>query len=378
MIVLSISKDTGDDGVMPISCLTLTSLEIPFRQAFTHASATRTRTETVLVRAESDSGLTGIGEGCPRHYVTGETVASAQSFFQDHRTEWMTFTTIEDLRTWTTTHVGLIDRNPAAWCAVETAFLDLLGRESGRPIELMLGGTFLSGPFQYSAVLGAENLASFEKQLHQYLAVGFTDFKLKVTGDFPADLQRVAALKAAKQSSLRVRLDANNLWQSVHEACDYLQRLDGQFLAVEEPLRVGDYDGCRSLSQAIGVPIILDESFVRAGQFSIIQDAPSLWIVNLRVSKMGGLLRALTVAAQAEALGISIVVGAQVGETSILTRTALTVANQYRGILMAQEGAFGTHLLEYDICDPPLMFGKAGRLSDISFYDRPGLGLTFS
>jgi L-alanine-DL-glutamate epimerase-like enolase superfamily enzyme len=93
---------------------------------------------------------------------------------------------------------------------------------------------------------------------------------------------------------------------------------------------------------------------------------------------MGGLLRALTVAAQAEALGISIVVGAQVGETSILTRTALTVANQYRGILMAQEGAFGTHLLEYDICDPPLMFGKAGRLSDISFYDRPGLGLTFS
>jgi len=378
MIVSSILKDTGDDGVMPISCLTLTSLEIPFRQAFTHASATRTKTETVIVRAESDSGLTGIGEGCPRHYVTGETVASAQSFFQDHRAEWKNFTTIEDLRTWTTTYADLIDRNPAAWCAVETACLDLLGRESGRPIELVLGGTCLSGPFQYSAVLGAENLASFEKQLHQYLAVGFTDFKLKVTGDFPADLQRIEALKAAKKSDLRVRLDANNLWQSVHEACDYLQRLDGHFLAVEEPLRVGDYDGCRLLSQAIGMPIILDESFVRAGQFSIIQDAPSLWIVNLRVSKMGGLLRALTVAAQAKAFGIPIIVGAQVGETSILTRTALTVADQYRGILMAQEGAFGTHLLEYDICDPSLMFGKAGRLSDISFYDRPGLGLSFS
>ena len=378
MNVPSISKDTGDNRVVQISHLTLMPLEIPFRQAFTHASATRTKTETVLVRAESAGGLTGIGEGCPRHYVTGETVASAQGFFQAHRSEWMNITTIEDLRTWTTTHADLIDRNPAAWCAVETACLDLLGRESGRPIELMLGGTHLFGPFQYSAVLGAENLPAFEKQLQQYLALGFTDFKLKITGDFPSDLQRIAALKAAKKSDLRVRLDANNLWQSVHEARDYLQRLDSQFLALEEPLQVGDYYGSRSLSKAIGIPIILDESFVRAGQFSIIQDAPSLWIVNLRVSKMGGLLRALTVAAQAKALGIRIVVGAHVGETSILTRTALTVADQYRGILMAQEGAFGTHLLEYDICDPPLMFSKAGRLSDISFYGRPGLGLSFS
>jgi len=51
-----------------------------------------------------------------------------------------------------------------------------------------------------------------------------------------------------------------------------------------------------------------------------------------------------------------------VGETSILTRAALTIANSYRDIVIAQEGAFGTHLLEKDICEPSIMFGAGGIL----------------
>ena len=53
------------------------------------------------------------------------------------------------------------------------------------------------------------------------------------------------------------------------------------------------------------------------------------------------------------------------GETSILTRAALTVANCARDILIAQEGAFGTHLLRRDITDPPIMFGEGG-IVDVS------------
>ncbi|MEE9280638.1 MAG: hypothetical protein V3V67_10730, partial [Myxococcota bacterium] len=59
---------------------------------------------------------------------------------------------------------------------------------------------------------------------------------------------------------------------------------------------------------------------------------------------------------------IPVIVGAQVGETSLLTRAALSVAQAARGILVAQEGAFGTLLLERDVCDPPLMFGPGGVL----------------
>lgn len=363
---------------MRMRSLTMTSLEIPFRQAFTHASATRTKTEAMLVRAESARGLVGMGEGCPRHYVTGEAVAGAQEFFRRHRAEWVTCSTVDDLQAWGAAHTDLIDRNPVAWCAVETACLDLLGKELEQPIEVVLGGRPLSGPFQYSAVLGGERFSSFEKQLRQYLAAGFTDFKLKVMGDLQADRERVAALTATGTPGLRVRLDANNRWHRVDEACEYIQSLQGSFTALEEPLRVGDYEGCRAFSRHCGVPIILDESFVRAGQFPLIENEPSLWILNIRVSKMGGLLRACTVAARAKAAGIPIVVGAQVGETSILTRVALAVADRYRDIVIAQEGAVGTYLLEYDLCEPPLMFGRGGCLVDTVFYGRSGLGLSFA
>lgn len=77
-----------------------------------------------------------------------------------------------------------------------------------QPIEVVLGGTPLSGPFQYSAVLGGEKFSSFEKRLHKYLDVGFTDFNFEVIGDLEADRERVAALKAAGMPGLCVRLDA--------------------------------------------------------------------------------------------------------------------------------------------------------------------------
>ena len=361
---------------MLIKGLSVEPLEIPFKQAFAHASAVRAETESVLVTLSSANGLEGIGEGCPRHYVTGETIDSIGRFIEAHREQWMAFASVQDLKHWASLHSSVIDQNPAAWCAVETACLDLFGKEAGLPIEVLLGCPPLSGLFQYSAVLGADNLASYEKQLQRYRAAGFTDFKVKVTGGLREDVDKLARLAATQDSKIRVRLDANNLWNEAESALSYLKQLPGRFTAVEEPLKVGDYDGCRRLAQMLKTPIIVDESFLRVDQFpAILHDPPSTWIVNIRVSKMGGVLRSLAVAKRAKEIGIPIIIGAQVGETSVLTRAALAVANTYRDILVAQEGAFGTLLLERDICNPSLMFGAGGQL-DARAVNRPGLGLT--
>ncbi len=361
---------------MSIKRLSVESLKIPFKQAFVHASAVRAETESVLVTIAGANGLEGIGEGCPRRYVTGETVDSIQSFIETRRESWMAFTSIQDLNRWINEHAPIIDQNPAAWCAVETACLDLFGKEAGLPIEALLGLPPLSGLFQYSAVLGTDNLQSFEKQLQRYQAVGFADFKVKVTGRLQEDVDMLARLAATQDPKRRVRLDANNLWTDAQTALSYLKQLPGRFAAIEEPLKVGDYDGGRWLARALKIPIILDESFLRLDQFAAVQnDPPSTWIINIRVSKMGGILRALAVAKRAKELGIPVIIGAQVGETSVLTRAALTVANSCRDNVLAQEGAFGTLLLERDICVPPLMFGAAGQL-DAKAVSGPGLGLT--
>ena len=65
---------------MPRRRITIATAPIPFRSAFRHASATRRVAENVIVRIEDDDGLVGLGEGCPRAYVTGETAATALEF----------------------------------------------------------------------------------------------------------------------------------------------------------------------------------------------------------------------------------------------------------------------------------------------------------
>ena len=58
--------------------------------------------------------------------------------------------------------------------------------------------------------------------------------------------------------------------------------------AVEEPLTAGDLAGFERVSEECGVRIILDESLLRASQLDALSH-PERWIVNVRVSKMGGI-----------------------------------------------------------------------------------------
>ena len=363
---------------MPLTTLTMKALEIPFKQAFAHATATRSCTQGVLVKAGLSERIVGVGEGCPRIYVTGETIESAIAFFQTYFSELKQFDGLKEMQEWMAIRQKDIDANPAGWCALELAFLDVWGKDAGQSIEALLGLNELTGSFQYSAVLGTQSLGTFQKQMRQFMALGFTDFKVKITGDLESDRQKINLLKSNPVKKLRIRIDANNLWKKADEAIRYLQHFDYPFFAVEEPLQVGDYEGCRIISQKLNIPIILDESFLRVDQFQYLQADPRTWIINLRISKMGGILRSLAIAEHAKMLGIPIIIGAQVGETSILTRAALAVANQFREILHAQEGAFGTYLLEHDIIEAPLMFGKDGKLASQPLSSQPGLGLTFA
>lgn len=361
--------------------LTLYQISIPFKAKFRHASAERAETSSIWVEAKSEDGITGYGESCPRPYVTGETIASALAFFSQYqvgiRNAIHSFTT---MKIWMANHRSEIDNNPAAWCAIELAILDMLAKHEGQSIESFLEVPPLQETYQYSAVLGDAEIESFKLSLGQYLFLGFTDYKLKLSGDLAHDQAKMTELKRNASHLHRVRLDANNLWTSADQAISYLHALDYPFFAIEEPLKINAYSDLTIIAEALNCKIILDESFLRIEQFKSLVQSPEHWLINLRVSKMGGLLRSLAIIESARTMNIGLIVGAQVGETSLLTRAGLTVANAAQSILQAQEGAFGTHLLENDICSPPLMFSKAGALntSHFSLLDRPGLGFYLS
>ena len=362
---------------MRVRRLEVFSFPVPFRAVFRHASASRARAENLIVAAHADSGEVGYGEGCPRVYVTGETVRGGAAFIRAHAASIAdAVRSARDLRAWTDAHRALIDRHPAAYCAVELALLDLLGKVGGRPLEEVMGLAPLSGRFVYSAVIGDAPYPAYWWQFRRYWRSGFRDFKVKVSGDLVRDRRKMRVFRHRADPALRVRLDANNLWAAADECIRHVAGMDYGACAIEEPLRAGDLEGCERVGAACGVRIILDESLLRGEQLDVLVE-PDRWIVNLRVSKMGGLIRSLEVAEAAARRGVGIIVGAQVGETSILTRAALTLMQAARSDLVASEGAFGTHLLRRDLASESLMFGDGGTIvvDRLDLGTGPGLGL---
>lgn len=352
----------------------LATFPTSFRVAVRHASAVRCATENVIVRVRTASGAVGVGEACPRRYVTGETMESVRTFLRGAAPEVAASAeTVDGLRSWIAAHRDRIDANPAAFCALELALLDALARHQRVSLERLLGCPELNGTFRYTAVIGDSGRWVYALLLQRYLSRGVRDFKLKLSGDLARDRRKLSRL-GRRGAGIRVRVDANNLWTDAEACIEHLKALDYRFMAVEEPLRANDLDGFARVGAALGTPIVIDESGLRAEHLDQLPGPTDRWILNCRVSKMGGLLRSLETVDAARALGMAVIVGAHVGETSILTRAALTVAAHAREALLAQEGAFGTKLLRRDLASPVLMFGRRGELDIARVLDPAAAG----
>lgn len=353
------------------------SLRLPFKEGFSHASASRLETETFWVTA-SDGEVAGDGESCPRSYVTGEDLDSCNSFFTEFRKEWeASIADLSDLKIWSEKNRPRIDRSPAAWCAVELALLDLLARRRGLAVESLLALPFQREVQSYTAVVGDEAPEAFHKKLQRYRALGFRDFKIKLARDAASNEAKLGILKEYLPE-IRVRADGNHCWPDLAAATEALESFQFPFTAIEEPIAGATFAELLELFHRTGTRVLLDESFLRRAQFREIASRPEAFLLNVRVSKMGGLLRSEEICREAGFFGIPYVIGCQVGETSLLTRAALALPVS-GGVAGLREGAFGTHLLKEDICGNPIQFGAEGKLfpdlESYRFYEKKGWGL---
>jgi len=149
------------------------------------------------------------------------------------------------------------------------------------------------------------------------------------TGVLTHDCTKFSHFEKLPSPDTRIRADANNLWRGYSDTVEYMRVLDAVTWAIEEP-----FANMAMISRDINQRIILDESSLRQQQFDYLDDA-SPWIINVRVSKTGGLIRAKAIAEEAGKHNIPLIVGAQVRETSVLTRAGLTIANAYSDNVLA-------------------------------------------
>ncbi|MDY6792076.1 MAG: enolase C-terminal domain-like protein [Thermodesulfobacteriota bacterium] len=346
-------------------------LRVKLKTTVRHSSATRNEGESVWVKAERNE-IAGYGEGCPRSYVAGDDLESSVRWARENFSSGkVNFNTFEDIIRWTEKNSNLIDRYPSAWCAIEMALLDLFSREKNCSVETLVGMKGCRYRGRYTAVLGDDQKWKFTNQAEQYIIRGISDFKIKINGSLEKDRERLKALKDLCKHhnvrNVRIRLDANNFWAGrSEEAINYLNALNCPIFAIEEMVGSHDTEDISKVSLATGLPVILDESLCTFNDLSHYIDLPGKFIANIKVSRVGGIIRALRLIEELKKLGWPMIVGCHVGETSLLTRAALIPAYAAGDSLIAQEGAFGDYLVEKEPVDPILKFGQNGIL-DLSY-----------
>jgi len=334
----------------------------------------RATTQNIIVRLTDTDGLTGYGEGCPREYVTGETTDTVATFIREYGTEITeAVSDLHSLQHWISRNEKLIDENPSAFSAIEIAMIDLLAKQEQVSAEQLLNIPDLTDNLPFTAVIGDCSVRKMHLITTVYRLYGFKEYKVKLSGDIAKDQKRFSAIP----STSRIRVDANNLWRKPKACIDYCKQLNCSIWAIEEPVKAFDYTGMTTIASALDTKIIVDESLYTQSHHLPLQNNPEQFIANIRVSKCGGILRAIALANKCIQSNCDVILGAHVGETSLLTRAALVVGQGLQAPSIAREGAFGKILLKRDIAVDDLKFGRGGILRPASYQlaSKTGLGL---
>ena len=347
-------------NIVSAKCL---PVRLDFRMDVIHSLASRYHTVNVCVVLESDSGFVGYGECVPRSYVTGETPESVLQVLS----EILQSITGENLSSPEKVLSLLVDvgtsetgtRNPSAICALELSLLDLAGKHWNVSVSDLLGLTRKATPLFYSLVVPLLPVGDLHKFLEPTKIYRFAHVKVKVDTQNPAE--RVRTVKDILGSGVEIRVDANCSWNSADAPGFFRELADLGVVSVEQPLPADDLYGMAELRKSGTVPITLDESVLNPSDVECAASAGAGDIINARISKCGGLLGVLRVIEAAHSSGLDVQLGAQVGESCILSAAGVCLAAgtfSFRWL----EGFFGTHLLVKDLCSADIRFGHGGRV----------------
>lgn len=350
-------------------------LRIPFRSRFSHALASRDRTDSVLLALTDAEGRVGYGEGTPRPYVTGETAdrVGRTLLAAAGRLVGADLPTVHALQERLDADPTLASA-PSARCALELALLDLMGKTSHQPVLDLLGTPRAERVF-YSAVVGTDHPEQLAKLAQRIAQVGVRQVKLKVGADAARNREAVRLLRGILGEGVELRADANAAW-SLDEAPAHLATLaDEGVFHVEQPLSAADRDAWLALRTRIGrdVRVCADESVCTLADARWLAEHRAVDGFNLKVSKHGGIGPTLAVHELATQNGLFCQLGCHVGETSLLSAAGRLVA-ALTGDLRACEGSYGLLLLENDLTPAPLQAGFEG-VGTLAELRRPGLGV---
>ena len=272
---------------MRIDQIDLRIVRLPLVRPFQTSSSRKAHLDHILVRVDA-GGSEGWGEcASPSDpYYCPETTETCWHILKDFLVpavlgrEW---STIDEL----VAFYRPVKGNRFARAGLEMACWDALARRSGVPLHAMLGGTrseIVSG-----VSLGIEStIESLFDQVDRYLEEGYRRIKLKIAPGWDVDVVRQVR---ERHPSALLQVDANSAYTL--DDLPTLRALDDfDLLLIEQPLAHDDIIDHARLQAEIRTPICLDESIHSADDARKALELGACRVINIKVSRLGGLLEA--------------------------------------------------------------------------------------
>jgi L-alanine-DL-glutamate epimerase-like enolase superfamily enzyme len=161
--------------------------------------------------------------------------------------------------------------------------------------------------------------------------------------------------------------DANTGWLQ-HDAMKVVQALEGEKVYIEAPCKT--YEACLAVRRNTRNPFVLDEVITGVGPFLRAYHDGAMDVVNIKISRVGGLTKAMQLRNLCESLGIAMTLEDSWGG-DITTATIAHLVGSTRPAFLFTSTDFNSYIDKVIAPDAPRR--KEGRLAVPT---APGLGIT--
>ncbi len=243
--------------------------------------------DSTVIGVETDTGLVGYGEVCPLGpFYLPAYADGVRAGLRELGPHLLGFDPRE-LAKLNHRMDAALKGHPYVKSGIDMACWDLLGKATGLPVCILMGGRFGPSVRLYRAI-SQEAPQEMARKVAAYRAEGYTRFQLKVGGDPDQDIDRIRAVRAMLQPSDRLVADANTGWTQ-HEAMRVVRAVREVDVYIEQPCL--SYEECLSVRRHCDHPFVLDENVDSLDMLLRARSEMAMDVVNLKISKLGGLTK---------------------------------------------------------------------------------------
>lgn len=357
---------------MKITGFSCIRVNIPYRKPFTISGGSNMEGEHVIVAIDTDDGIVGYGESAPMVTYSGETQSDTYHALTEYLGKEIIGFSPFDFEKIHAHMNKILPEHYFAKAAIDIALYDVIGKKLNLPVYQLLGGK-VRDRVDIAWVVGIGTIDQMVEEAVHSVKKGFKTIKLKVGNEPSLDLEIIKEVRQAVGPDVLIRVDANQGYD-VSKAIRTIRRMEKyEIEMVEQPVKKWDLLGLARVTEAVDIPIEVDESMFTLHDALNIIKYRAADVINIKILKPGGLFPSKKVAALCEAEGITCLVGSMV-EYGIGSAAGLHFAASTPSVQHACE-MVGPSLFSYDVLEEDLSF-ESFENGQMIVPDGPGLGVT--